>query len=95
MNEEEKIKKLKTSELLDKLNVELKKENSDDYLVGVIETEINDRDPFKYIETRIEGDEDGTTGLVKDIEELEKEVKELRKLLKNHDHKDGEVVVKL
>ncbi len=91
---EKKIEELKTSELLDKLNIEERKKEQDDNLIRIIETEIDNRYPFKLIESRIEGNED-ERGLIKDIEELEKEMGELKKLLKNHDHKEGEVVVKL
>ena len=91
---EKKISELKTSELIDKLDIENKKKEQDDNLIENIETELNSRDPFKYIESRIEGNED-SSGLRKEVEELEEKIKELKKQLKNHDHKDGEVVVKL
>ncbi len=94
MDKKEKISELKTSELLDKLDIESRKKEPDDNLMGKIETEIDSRDPFKYIETRIEGNEENT-GLRKDIEELAKEVEGLKEQLRNHAHKDGEVVVKL
>ena len=94
MDKKEKISELKTSELLDKFDLESRKKEPDDNLMGKIETEIDSRDPFKYIETRIEGNEENI-GLIKDIEGLRKEIKELKEQLRNHDHKDGEVVVKL
>ncbi len=90
----DKIKNLKTSELLDTLDIESRKKEPNDDLIGNIETEIDSRDPFKYIESRIEGSED-ENGLRKDVEELEKEIEELKRLLRKHDHKDGKVVVKL
>jgi len=94
MAKKEKIEQLKTSELLDRLDMELRKKDPNDNLVGNIETEIDSRDPFKYIESRIEGNDDGN-GLRKDVEELEKEIEELKRLLRKHDHKEGKVVVKL
>ncbi len=88
---EQNIKDMKTSELMDKLHIELKKEECDDGLVGEIEGELDDRMPFQYIESRIEGDE----GLIKQVEGLEKEIEELKRILRKHDHKDGKVVVRL
>ena len=90
----EKISSLKTSELLDRLNVELKKEEIDDEITGEMEQEIDKRSPFRYIETRFEGSED-EEGLRNQIEGLQKEIKELKSKLGNHDHKDGIVVVRL
>lgn len=92
--EKEKISKLNTSELLNKLDIELRKKEPDEILTEKIETEINSRDPFKYIESRIEGNED-TNGLAQDVKMLVGQMEELQKKLKNHDHKDGKVVVKL
>ncbi len=90
----EKISNLKTSELLDRLNIESSKEEINDDVVSKIEQEIDKRDPFKYIEARIEGNED-EDGLRKQIEKLQKELKEIKSKISNHDHKDGSVVVKL
>ncbi len=93
---ENKIKNIKTSELLDKLDVENSKEDGkeDDKLISEIDTEINNRDPFKYIEKRIEGNEDGI-GLIQEVEKLQEQLKEIKDLLKKHDHKDGKVVAEL
>lgn len=94
MAKNKKIKELKTSELLDKLDTENQKKEQDDNLIESIETEIDSRDPFKYIESRLEGNEDDV-GLRKEIEGLQKELKEIKSKLSNHDHKEGKVVVKL
>lgn len=90
----EKINSLKTSELLDRLNIELNKKDVDDDVVGEIEQEIDSRNPFRYIEDRLEGSEN-EEGLRKQIEELQKELEEIKSKISNHDHKDGRVVVRL
>lgn len=86
-----KIKELKTSELLDRLDIESSKEEADDKLIGAIEEELDSRLPFCYIEHRLEGDE----GIVKRLEQLENQVEKLQKQIKDHDHKDGKVVVRI
>lgn len=94
VKKKEKVENLKTSELLDRLNIELNKEEMDDDVVREIESEIDNRMPFKYIENRIEGSED-EDGIRNQIEELQKEIEELKETISKHNHKEGKVVVEL
>jgi len=78
------IKKLKTSELLDRLEGA----GDDDVLFEKLQKELDERTPFAYIMERIEGLEK------RDIEQ-EKEIGKLRSKLKVHAHLDGKVVVEI
>lgn len=79
----EKLENLKTSELLDRIA----KADTDE-TIEPLDEEIDNRLPFKYNEERF-------TEHNQRLDDLEEEIKELRTQLKNHDHKDNEVVVKL
>ncbi len=94
MENEKEIKESNTSELLDKLHGENLKRDSDDYVIGLIKSEINLRDPFKWIETRIEGN-DGDGGILKKLIEIRKGIRDLKNAFKKHDHKGGDVVIKV
>lgn len=78
------IKKLKTSELLDKVE----DVGDDDVLFEKLLKQLDERTPFMYIMERIEE-------LDKKNTELEKEVGKLKSKLKAHAHLDGKVVVEI
>lgn len=89
------IEDMKTSELLDKLHVEIKEkvvisgwDNADK-----IARELYSREPFDYLKTEIEGGED-EPGFQEDIERLEEEIKKLKEMIRKHGHIDGNVMVK-
>lgn len=84
---EKKVENLKTTELIDKLN-----EVKEDEEIEELEEELDKRRPFDSIENRFEGEDDGVRDKIKVLEE---ELEELRNQLKRHDHKEGEVIVKL
>ena len=89
--EKKELKNLPTSALLDRLHTEARKQVPDEIVVSEIEEELDSRLPFKSIEARIEGEE-GHEGKIK---RLEKEIKECKKMLTRHSHKENNVVVKL
>lgn len=78
------MKKLKTSELLDRLEGA----GDDDVLFEKLLKELDERTPFAYIMERIE--ESDKKGI-----ELEKEVEKLKRKLKVHAHLAGKVVVEI
>jgi hypothetical protein len=72
------IKKLKTSQLLDKVE----DTGDDDVLFGELIDEIDERTPFAYIEEKIQG-------LEKEVEKLNKEMHRTGTILKAHKHQKG------
>ena len=77
------MKKLKTSELLDKIEDVV----NDDVLFDKLIKEIDERTPFAYIMERIEELENGN-------KDLEEEIQKLRNSMREHNHMPNGTAVK-